>query len=195
MNFFKKKQCAKWGSMGLLALASFGFGGCASIVYVEPTQGDRARVRFATSTTAVTVLRSYDDRACSTNEQEWMRLRNGYLVSSSPKRLGIPLWAHHENAAKEVHVNATKPQTLMFFGSETVGTTIYSCGVPLTYKFEKNRDYEVDYVMKAPSCQATIYEISSKEGGGVRTALSTFTNRTSPETATCLDQFKKTRLY
>ena len=195
MKFFKKKQSERWIGLGVAALTLCGAGGCASITYVEPTQGERARVRFTTNTIAPTVLRSYDDRACSTNEQEWMRLRNGYLISASPKRLGIALWAHHENAAKEVYADATKPLTLMFFGNETVGTTYYSCGVPLTHKFENNRDYEVAYVMTAPSCQATIYEISSKADGAVRTHLSTFNNRTSPGTATCLDQFKKMRLY
>ncbi len=203
MKFFKKRQFARWMGLGVAALAALGVGGCASLVYVEPTQGERARVRFAANTVAPTALRSYDDQACSTNEQEWMRLRNGYVISPSPKRLGIALWAHHDNAAKEVYVDATKPLTLMFFGFEMTGTKAYTCGVPLTYKFEKDRDYEVSYVMTIPSsdvvtmpsCQATISEISSKPDGAVRTPLRTFINRISPQTATCLEQFKKTRLY
>jgi hypothetical protein len=42
------------------------------------------------------------------NETEWMRLRDGYLTNSQPKKLGMPLWNYHENAAKEVYVEANK---------------------------------------------------------------------------------------
>lgn len=169
--------------------------GCAapSLTYVEPTQGERARVRLATGTSGVTVVRGYDDSGCRTNEKEWMRLIRGQvpLIESAPRRLGLPGWYHHQNAAKEVYVDASRPQTLMFIGNETSGVTNHRCGVPLTVKFENGRDYEVSYHLGPPNCSVTVYQLNAKEP--VRTVLRTFDNRISDETAVCLDQFKKMR--
>jgi hypothetical protein len=169
--------------------------GCAapSLTYVEPTQGERARVRLATGTSGVTVVRGYDDSGCRTNEKAWMRLIRGQnpLIESSPRKLGLPGWYHHENAAKEIYVEASREQTLMFIGTETSGNTLHRCGVPLTFRFEKDRDYEVSYHLGPPNCSVTVYQLNAKEP--VRTVLRTFDNRISDETAVCLDQFKKMR--
>ena len=178
-----------------ICLLSLLASGCAapSLTYVEPTQGERARVRFSTGTSGLTVVRGYDDSGCRTNEKEWMRLIRGNapLIESSPRRLGLPGWYHHENAAKEIHVEASREQTLMFIGNETSGVTAHRCGVPLTFKFEKDRDYEVSFHLGPPSCSVTVSQLNAKEP--VRTYLRTFDNRITEETAVCLDQFKKMR--
>lgn len=203
MKFFKFKLRGLSLSIFTASICAIWLGGCASRLYIEPTQGERAKVRFATDTTGISILRSYDDSTCNTNEQEWMRLRKGTLIASKPKRLGIPLWEHHDNAAQEVYVNADMPLTLMFVSSTessaykngSIVTTTSSCGVPFTYKFEKNSDYEVAFAMQGVSCNVTISEIVSRAQGPVRTQVKAFTNQISPEQAPCLDQFKKKRLY
>lgn len=178
----------------LLVLAA---SGCAapSLTYVEPLQGDRARVRFSTGTTGVTIVRSYDDSGCRTNEKEWMRLIQGDapLIESAPRRLGMPGWYQHKNAAKEVYVDASRPHTFLFVGNETSGTSIYRCGVPMTFQFEKNRDYELSFHLMSAQCKVTVFELNEKASGPVRTALKTFDNYISPETEMCLQQFKKQR--
>jgi hypothetical protein len=178
-----------------ISLLSLLVAGCAapSLTYVEPTQGERSRVRFATGTSGLTTVRGYDDAGCRTNEKEWMKLIRGQnpLIESTPRRLGMPGWYQHENAAKEVYVEASKAHTLMFIGSETSGTNVYRCGVPLTFKFEKDRDYEVSFHLAPPNCSVTVLQLSTSQP--VRTALQTFDNRISDETAVCLDQFKKMR--
>jgi hypothetical protein len=178
-----------------ISLLSLLAAGCAapSLTYVEPTQGERARVRFATGTSGLTTVRGYDDSGCRTNEKEWMRLIRGNnpMIESSPRKLGLPGWYQHENAAKEIYIDASKPQTLMFIGNETSGTTAYRCGVPLTFKFEKDRDYEVSFHLAPPNCSVTVSHLSPSQP--VRTLARTFDNRISDETAVCLDQFKKMR--
>lgn len=168
--------------------------GCASTMsYKEPTQGDRARVRFATNTEDVAVLRSYDDASCTVNESEWMRLRVGPLVASAPKRMGMPLWNHHENAAKEVYVSSARPYTFLFSGSVRQGLTARLCGVPLTYTFEANKDYQVDYIQTGQSCAAVVSELAGVGDAGSKAALRTYDNRVTPGNAGCLEQFRKAR--
>ena len=94
--------------------------GCESLLYKEPMAGPQARVRFVTETEGVTVLRVYNDTHCTTNETEWMRLRDGFVLRSTPKVLGMPLWKYHKNAAKEVFVEANKLLNGLFTGGETV---------------------------------------------------------------------------
>lgn len=91
--------------------------GCQSLRYEEPMAGPLARVRFVAETKNVTVLRMYDDTHCTTNETEWMRFREGFILRSTPKVLGMPLWRHHKNAAKEVFVEANKLLYGLFVGS------------------------------------------------------------------------------
>lgn len=169
--------------------------GCASLSYQEPQQGSRARVRFVTTSTAPTVLRAYDDAGCTTNETEWMRLRTGPLVNSSPKSLGMPLWNHHENAAKEVYVDAGKRLHGMFQGGEVIGLTMHSCGVPFAFDFAKDSDYEVKYHFIPRQCYVTISQIVPNGSDWSYKPLARFDNRTTPANAACLEQFKKIRLY
>lgn len=169
--------------------------GCAApaLTYKEPTDGSRARVRFAANTDHITVLRGYDDAGCTRNENEWMRLRKGNLASPAPKRLGMPLWDHHENAAKEVLVDASRSHTFLFIGSTSLGTTVYRCGVPLTFNFAADRDYEVSYTQMVQDCAVNVSEIRSGDGSPTKVLLKTFTNRITDETQGCLDQFRKMR--
>jgi hypothetical protein len=176
-------------------IASLAIAGCAAtaLTYSEPLQGSRARVRFATNTDYVTVLRAYDDANCTVNENEWMRLRAGNLVGGHPKKLGIPLWVHHDNAAKEVYVDASRTHTFLFSGAAAVGTKVYQCGVPLTFRFESDKDYEVSFSQLGVDCSVTVYGIVADAGTHKRSRLQFFGDRVAPEQAGCLAQFKKVR--
>lgn len=173
--------------------------GCASLSYQEPVQGPRARVRFATDTDSLVVLRAYDDMSCNQNETEWMRLRAGYLLNSNPKKLGMPLWKHHENAAKEVYVATNKEMYALFSGGEQLGNTIYSCGVPFSYKFSENTDYEVKFhwnPRNSPgACLTTISQIVQNGSDWDLKEVARFDNQTNDSNRGCLSQFKRARLY
>jgi hypothetical protein len=160
-----------------LLVLSFVLAGCQSLSYKEPTSGERARVRFAANTESITVLYGYDDAACTTNEQEWMRLKTGVLVNSNPKSLGIPLNRHNKNAAKEVYVPANKPLHFLFRGTAGAGLifpgqegathvidTLRFCGNAISYQFEKDKDYEVFFdwdEIYQNSCKTTISQINA----------------------------------
>lgn len=128
-----------------------------------------------------------------------MRLRVGILLTSTPKRLGMPLWNYHENAAKEVYVSADKPITAIFWGTEVAknfgGQTHHACGVPFTATFQKDKDYEVKLVWNRTTCSVVFSEIGSVDGGSYSfKVLERFTNRTTDNTRGCLKQFKRFRL-
>ena len=169
--------------------------GCASLSYEEPTQGPRAKVRFVTTSVSPTVLRVYDDSNCSSNETEWMRLQNSYTLNSSPKRLNMPLWDYHENAAKEVYVTANKKIYGMFFGSEAAGSTIYSCGTPFSFTFKENMMYEVKYIWDANWCKTIISNLVNSGNSWSLVELARFDNRINDTNRYCFEQFKKQRLY
>lgn len=173
--------------------------GCAGLTYVEPSTGDRARVRFVTESPDPTVLRVFDGPDCAGAEHEWMRLRVGPLLTSSPKRLGMPLWNYHENAAKEVYVYADKPMTAIFWGTELAkhygGGTHYSCAVPFTVAFEKDKDYEVKLVWDRNACSVVFSEIKAEDGASHSfKVLESFTNRATNNTLRCVKQFTRFRL-
>lgn len=164
---------------------------CSSIVYQEPMSGPRARVRFVTSFTGVALLRAYDDANCSSNEAEWMRLRNGKLFNSTPKRLGMPLWNYSENAAKEVYVDSTKQFNGLMQGSERGGEGIYSCGVPFFFTFLENADYEVFFHWSPKSCHITIAQLIDGTKGVEEKELKVFTNQITEINAGCMKAFKE----
>lgn len=171
--------------------------GCSSLSYREPTEGPRARVRFGTDTTAITVLLAYDDAGCIANEQEWMRLRVGALVRSAPKRLEMPLWDHHENAAKEVYVSTSTPLNAMFVGGsyaiDSRAITTYSCGVPFTYAFEPGKDYQVAFAWLPQNCSVTVSEIVRQDEVHVLLTRAVFDNRLSNQNRGCRARFEKHR--
>jgi hypothetical protein len=164
---------------------------CSSIVYQEPTSGPRARVRFVTDFTGVALLRAYDDANCSSNETEWMRLRNGKLFNSTPKRLGMPLWKYNENAAKEVYVDSTRQFNGLMQGNERGGAGIYSCGVPFFFSFLENTDYEVFFHWSPMSCRITISQLIDGTKGVEERELKVFANQITEINEGCMKAFKK----
>ena len=107
----------------------------------------------------------------------------------------MPLWNHHENAAKEVYVDAGKRMHGMFHGGEVIGLTMHSCGVPFAFDFAKDSDYEVKYHFIPGQCYVTISQIVPNGSDWSYKTAARFDNRTTPANAACLAQFKKIRLY
>jgi len=141
--------------------------GCTNLHYVEPEFGDRAQVRFVTNTaTAPTTLLVYGGADCSGREYEWMHLKNSDMWLEPVKRLRMPLgeFSYNEHAIQEVYVAANKPITAILWGARQSGSDIvYSCGVPFTMMFQKNRDYEVMYTMASKACNVVISEIARRK--------------------------------
>lgn len=177
--------------------------GCSALKYREPTEGPRARVRFTADTDDNSLLLAYDAAGCTTHEQEWMRLRVGVHVLSSPKRMGMPLWEHHDNAAKEVHVDASKPLHAMFVGGSHVtrpGTathhasiSVYSCGVAFTYAFEADKDYQVSFNWHPQRCTVTVSELVRQDDGYARVTREVFDNQLAEQNQGCMARFHKWR--
>lgn len=179
----------------LIIFATTSITGCSTLSYEEPDSGPKARVRFATEFEGITVLRTYDDKSCRINETEWMRLRNGTLINTHEKYLGLPLNKYHKNAAKEVYVRAGKEITGMFTGSEIKEGVVYSCGVPFSYTFDDKKDYEVEFTWSRRHCRANIYEIVNTSGQWSRESKKSYSNDITPDNAGCFSQFSKSRLY
>lgn len=163
--------------------------GCSNVKYIEPTSGDRARVRFVTNTeTAPTVLRVYSGADCTGREYEWMRLQDRALLLEPVKRLGMPLdqFRYDEHAIQEVYVSAGKPVIGILWGSRnSVPDEVFSCGVPFNITFDKNKDYEVMYVLSSNACQVRVSEIAIRKkheiykkqsGGHFRNNVAQFNN-------------------
>jgi hypothetical protein len=165
--------------------------GCATLKYEEPTEGPLARARFVANTDDVTVLRAYSDSNCSDGETEWMRLRAGPLLNSSPHKLGLPLWDYHVNSAKEVHVKANEPVNGMFYGSATT----YRCAVPFSFAFDEGEDYEVVFDVQNRFCSVEISQFKREGDDWFRDSMATFTNRVDDSNSGCLADFRKSRLY
>jgi hypothetical protein len=205
--------------IAIVALAAVG---CQTIAYKEPLSGDRARVRLASQAPYVVVVRAYDDASCETNEQEWMRLRSGYLVNSSPKRLGLPLWHFHDNGAKEVFIDTAHSFHALIIGEEMVAgrkdeefvekansllveaiefspypgvfQTTYRCGVAFSFDFKANVDYEVEYIRDRQFCSVVVSQIDGGETPSLK-RLATFGNRVKDSAVKCNEAFKKKRLF
>lgn len=173
----------------LACLLVFVLAGCATLKYEEPTSGPRARVRFAVLNPSLTVLYRYDDEKCN-GEAEWMRLRAGTLLTGNPKRLGMPLWEYHENAAKEVYVTSGK----RFYGMMTTeyqsGMYKHRCGVPFAFDLEDGKDYEVVFKTGA-SCSATVSRLEDRGGQPTRVAIPPVTRFSEA----CRNAALRTRLY
>lgn len=181
--------------------------GCQTLSYQEPVIGDRARVRFATNTNSISILYGYDDASCSTNEQEWMRLRTGVLVNSSPKLLNIPFNKHSKNAAKEVYVQAGKELHFLYSGESggAVAVTaeymylfaLKTCGNSFSYKFEKNKDYEVFFNWDESNrlgCKTTISEIDINSSNEIE-VIKSFDVYDLDQNSSCYESLIKTRFY
>lgn len=170
--------------------------GCSTINYTEPQSGDLSRVRFVTNETDVVVVRAYETTECG-GESEWMRLRNGALINSSPKSLGMPLQNGSRNAFKEFYTSSNTEKIVMFVGASQRGNKVFSCGVPLNLKFlEKDKDYELFYQLGFNSCSVVASEIKkSFSGEFFKEKLNTYSNSKEGLGEACMTLFKKQRLY
>lgn len=168
---------------------------CSTLKYQEPRTGPLARVRFATDSNQISILRTYEDKSCSINETEWLRIRNGYVINSTPKKLGMALWSYHDNAAKEILVDANREIYGLFQGSEVEGNAIYTCGTPFSYSFQENLDYEVFFKWSNKECRVTIAKIIDSPIGFQKQRLAEFSNKINDENKGCLESFEKPRLY
>ncbi|MDD2989679.1 MAG: hypothetical protein PHI64_12050 [Zoogloea sp.] len=178
----------------LIGMLTLSLSGCAALTYTEPQTGSRARVRFVTDTASPSVLKVYDGDDCSGAEHEWMRLRVGALLRGSVKRLGMPLWNYHDNAAKEVYVSNDKPLYAMFWGNEIEGSIHYQCGVPLKIQFQENKDYEVRYRWNRSQCTVIFSEILKNDAGEhFAQEKEIFNNKTTAKDSGCQKQFTRLR--
>jgi hypothetical protein len=172
--------------------------GCTSLSYKEPTDGPRARVRFATNGTEGIVLRTYSEPGCGGEETEWMRLRDTTLpmLVAAPKSLGMPLAGGNPHASKEVYVVANKPVNGLFFGAGKAGNKIYSCGSPFAFTFREGVDYEVFFASIPQFCHTVIREIVRNDNGEpVRNQIAHFDNRAGALEARCMERFKQVRWF
>jgi hypothetical protein len=181
---------------------------CSALRYEEPPSGPRARVRFVTDTKEIAVLRAYDDAGCSQNETEWMRLRNGPLITSTRKSLGMPLWKYNDNAAKEVYVEAGRQfnwlfvsadRTLQFSPIMLAGVIPYElhlCGVPFSYTFDETKDYEIALNWSRTTCRVVVSQVVVDLTGNPTLAeVASFSNQLTEANKTCLEQLTKKRPY
>lgn len=150
----------------LAALLSFV--ACAPVSYQEPKpeEGPVAKVRFATSIkNAVTVVWQFDDNQC-TGSAEMFRLRNGFLVNSVEKTLGMPGDEFREEAAKEVLIPADKPFYGMFLFESTtkIGRR---CASLVEYDFKDGGLYELYFAKQGRHCQTDLSEFVT-EGDGYK---------------------------
>lgn len=138
--------------------------GCAALyLYQEPYDGPRARVRFVAAPGA-DVYR-YDDDQCKSGEDHVVRM------NSSPKRLGLPLWKHDENAAKEFYVRARRPFHGMFaYGVSTAGGAANlrtTCNLGFSFMPLEGRDYEVLYTYDGQGCRVQLFDLQPQANGEV----------------------------
>jgi len=186
----------------LLTLSTF-ISGCSTLSYKEPDSGPRAKVRFTTNSYQVTTLDQFENLSCE-EKSEIMRLRNGPLLLAEPKRLGMPLWSHHDNGAKEVYVKAGVPFVGLFRNSEVEGISITSvvpgistkeitfskCGVPFKYTFRDKGAYEVAY--NHGKCSVSIALIEKSDDGQFKMVPQLFEPL---EVVRCAEAAKERQLY
>lgn len=165
--------------------------GCTTSPYQEPIAGDRARVRFATESPGVSVVYRYEDEQCSADkESEITRLRAGYLFSSNPKRIGMPMDRFHPNGSNEFFFKANTRLIGVFSGGEDSGTNGYTCKVPFGFNVTQG-DFEVVFFASRYGCGASINKIVP--GGAGKFDL----EKVAPlpvDVGSC-KSFKKLRLY
>ena len=155
--------------------------------------GDEARVRFVTTADSLTLLHRYDDDECKNGEQELARLKNGFLLVNpgpSLKKIGMPLWAFHDNAATELPVAAGK----RFHGLFYAWRRNVKCGIPFSFDFKAGRDYEVVYDFPGPTanCTAKIFVLEGSKGS-VRRTIQPVAPHRNPEA--CRPAFSRMRLF
>lgn len=172
---------------GFFALLS----GCTMLAYEEPLSGDRARVRFASESPAVTILSSYEGEGCAGEEKEMLRVRDGLILFSKKKKLGIPLNDHRISAYKEVYISTDEPLHAMFFGSRAKGGMVTFCAVPFSVQFEADHDYEVLFDLRKEDqmCMATVSQIVNVGGKWEKQGIHGFNSTFREEQEGCREIF------
>lgn len=168
--------------------------GCSTMSYTPPVSGPVAKVRFVTDNSSVTILRSYGDPACKTQELEMLRIRNGTLLGSGHQSLGIPGGERYrEEAYQEILAAAGIPNHYMFYGNSTDGKYNYRCAVPFTGVFDEGKSYEVKFRYDGmTTCNVSVQEILAD---GQVLLLSKHDNNLTPLNQLCLSALKKPRLF
>lgn len=94
-----------------------------------------------------------------------MRLRRGFLFNPAPKQLGMPLWAYHDNAAKEVYVSAATTFHGMFQTAARVSPLggRKRCGIPFSIDLRTGKDYE--FYFDFERCSLVASEIVASPDG------------------------------
>ena len=175
--------------------------GCSAVKLTDTTTGSRARVRFVAEAEGDTYVYGYQTENCK-NEEEWIVLRDRFLASSPEKRLGIPLWHYHKNAAKEFYVSTERPFIIMFKSSTYTGGLItavsnFFCDAPVIYQLEE-KDYEVKFNWPShrTGCSADVFEIVKSDWGvHKKRHLKTFNNKMRFDSADCMSAFEKRRRH
>lgn len=189
-----EKQLFKVPSLNIafLVLSLITSGCTPSVTYVEPKTGPLARVRFVTADNGVTVY-SYSSKECN-GEKEMMRLINDIALNSDPRRLGMPLWDYHKNAAKEFYVTAGIPHIYMFKSGTLSGRLQTRCGAFMQQTFEEGKDYELK-LTNSTRCILEAYEIRMNASGSAeKVLLQKIDNKLSPDfSKACITNFKQHR--
>ena len=147
-----------------LLVGTFVLSNCATTSQIETESGPTAKVRFTTNTGPVTGLYELTNQDCDKHKRI-TPLRNGILLVGKTRRLGMPLWDYHENAAKEFLVPANKTHFYLFHSAGNDGRYVRNCGTFVSQKFEENKDYEVSYKWNDHKCYVDVNEIKKNESG------------------------------
>lgn len=161
----------RWATIGALC---FVCAGCSvnTSRWRDVEDGPRARVRFATEGTGITVLYRYDDIDCRKGESEMMRLRLGPVLDPKPPRsLGMPSPRFHENAAQEVFVEAGRLFVGRFEAGEDYGLVGFSCVVPFAFDVEADADYEVLVRPRMEGCSVSVSRFVPDASGAMQVTL------------------------
>jgi hypothetical protein len=168
--------------------------------HTDTTTESRARVRFVADLEDGAVVYGYESDNCE-DEEKWMFLRNGPLLISPEKRLGIPLWHYHKNAAKEFYVSTELPLIVMFKSGKTYALSYpveyFICDVSIIYQLEE-KDYEVrfNWPSYATECSVDLFEIVKSDWGvHENRLLKTFDNKMSFDNTDCMRAFEKRRRH
>ncbi|MCF2857176.1 hypothetical protein L1286_06835 [Pseudoalteromonas sp. SMS1] len=176
-----------------LLVVSFLVSGCATttVDYVEPTIGERAKVRFVASGHhgGETMVVGFDNAECGNakNRVSLYAKMHGSFIKS--KQVGVPLWQYGDYAAnaKEYYFEANKPHHFLIYKKHSgVGTSI-SCGTFVDMKFESKRNYEIDF--NTNNCLTSVYEITKQNGEYSRVLKSKGNRHISSTPNACITEY------
>jgi hypothetical protein len=150
----------------LIALLCCVASACATVTYREPKGGERARVRFATTSQDDLVVQHYERGGCEGQEREWMRFYRGALVGAEPRRLDIPLQNPDHKVAMELHVAAGEHHFLFVGSGFDVGRRRdVVCGVPVSLRLAAGQDYELEFSSAITRCAVEFATFRRSQAG------------------------------